>query len=265
MILKRRVALNGVQLDQVDSRIVISAVEPGDGKENISATDRASGFGQRVTSAYRSNTDIVVRFMILERGKSTTGMTNRSQVIEAVNAWAAGGGVLTTNYKTGRQINVRLVQAAAEGSLWDYSKEFALTFRAYEIPYWEDSTATSTTIGGESTTDDGMITVTGSGIAQADVTVSNESSSTVNSLTVTVGKTMTFSSLGLAEGESLIIDHVDGLVRIRIYNGTTYRSAMAKRTAGSADDFKMSPGSQAIGFSADQNCEMTVSWRNRYL
>lgn len=265
MILKRRVALNGAQLDQVDSRIAISAVEPGDGKESISAADRAGRFGQRVTSAHRSSMDIVVRFRILEHGKSVTGMTNRSQVIEAVNAWAASGGVLTTNYKPGRQLNVRLVQAIGEGSLWDYSKEFALTFRAYEIPYWEDIVPTVTTIGGESQTAGGTIVVGGSGPAQIEAALTNNSNATVNSVTLTAGKEMAFSNLGLAAGETLAVGHVNGLLVIRIYNGSTHRSAMSKRTAGSANDFLVLPGTQYIGYIADQDCGMVVNWRNRYL
>jgi len=266
MILKRRVALNNVQLDQVDSRIAISAVEPGDGKENISATDRAGGFGQRVTAAHRSYVDVVVRFRILERGKSTAGMTSRAQVIEAVNGWAAAGGVLTTNYKTGRQLNVRLVQPIGEGSLWDYTKEFALTFRAYEIPYWEDATPTVSTIGGESATAGGTIAIGGSGPAQVEAALTNKSSDTVNSVTLTVGgSNMVFSSLGLAAGETLAVGHVNGVLVIRIYNGTTHRSAMTKRTADSSDDFLVMPGTRYIGYIADQNCEMVVNWRNRYL
>lgn len=266
MILKRRVALNGNQLDQVDSRIVISAVEPGDGKESISATDRAGGFGQRVTSTHRSSVDLVVRFKILERGKSTAGMTNRASVLEKVNAWAAPGGVLTTNYKTGRQLNVKLVQAPGEGSLWDYTKEYQIVFRAYAIPYWEDSGITTAIVTGENAMEITEVTVGGSAPAQAEVIFSNGSGSTINSMVLNTGASaMAFSSLGLADGEDLVIDHYNNLLRIRILNDTIYRSVMDKRTTDSADDLIMTPGSQYCGYNAASGCSMTVSWRSRYL
>ena len=264
MQLKRRVALNGVWLDSVDNRIVVSGIEPADGRENISAVDAASGYGQRITGHRRSTLDMVVRFSIFENGKSVTGMQNRAEVLEKVNAWASPGGLLTVNYKPGRQLRVVLAQAPGEGSLWDYTKEFQITFRAYAIPYWEDSAPDSTKVGSDGTSGSKSVLFGGSADTQTDVELKNMGSSTANAVTVTVdGKTMTFSSLGLVAGESLIIDHVDGLVRIRIKNGSTYRSAMDKRSG--ANDLIASPGSRACSYTADQNCRMTVNWRSRYL
>ena len=97
MKLTRRVALNGKQLDTVDDRIVISSVEPGDGRENITAVDAASGYGQRVTGNRRSTLDMVVKFRIQEHGRNKDGLQSRAEVLEKVNAWAAAGGVLTVD------------------------------------------------------------------------------------------------------------------------------------------------------------------------
>jgi len=264
MILKRRVALNGNWLDEVDSRICISSVEPGDGKENISAVDAAAGYGQRITGNRRSMLDMVVKFRMLEHGRDVTGLQERSQLLEDINAWAAEGGVLTVNYKPGRQLNVILVQAPGEGSLWDYTKEFTMTFRAYAIPYWEDATAQSETIEAGATGDT-LITIGGSAKAQCDVTVENTSQNTIDNLTVTIGScSMTFSDLDLATGETLYIDHVDGLLRIRIEStGGDWRSAMASRSG--SNDFLVAPGITGVEYSADYACETTVSWRARYL
>ena len=78
MILKRRVALNGVWLDEVDSRIAVSSVEPGDGRENISAVDAAAGYGSRITGERRQTVDMTVKFRIHEKGRSEAGMQARS-------------------------------------------------------------------------------------------------------------------------------------------------------------------------------------------
>jgi len=268
MQLKRRVALGGVQLDEVDSRIVISSVEPGDGKENFTAVDAAAGFGQRVTGYRRQTVDMVVKFRIHERGKTTSAQQERAEVLEKVNAWAAPGGVLTVNYKPGRRLNVVLVQAPGEGSLWDYTKEFQMTFRAYAIPYWEQETAQTAAFGGNTAGGSGNITVEGSAETQVNVELANTSGMAINNATVTVGgKTMSFTGIGLGANEALVIDHTDeGLLRIRIRSaGGTYRSAMALRSVSSADDFRTKPGTYGASYSAQRACRMTVSWRARYL
>lgn len=268
MQLTRRVALNGQQLDAVDSRIVISSVEPQDGRENITAADTAAGFGQRITGRRRSTLDIIVKFRILEKGHSVAGETNRALVLEKVNAWAAAGGVLTTNYKAGRQLNVVLAQAPGEGSLWDYTKEFTMTFRAYAIPYWEQENANSIVIGGSAATGSGTAAIDGSAKTQVNAQLYNNSGKEINTATVKVGSnTMEFSALALAGGETLVIDHTgDGLVRIRIRSTSGgYRSAMAARSTSSANDFMVSPGNTACSFTAQRACRLTVSWRARYL
>ena len=266
MILKRRVSLNNVWLDEIDDRITISDIECSDGRENISATDTAAGFGQRVTMSRRNTLDVVVKFRMFERGRSVNGLKERSKLLEKINEWAAPGGILRTNYKTGRRLNVILAQAPGEGSLWDYTKEFQMTFRAYTIPYWEDNSASSESFGGNSSSASTTITVGGSAPTQFNVELANTSGQNIDAATVTVnGNTMTFSSLGLGGNETLVIDHSNGLVRIRIRNAAgTHRNVMSKRAG--ANDFTAKPGDVACSFSGTKRaCKMTVSWRSRYL
>lgn len=267
MQLVRRVALDGVYLDDVDSRICISSVEMADAKETINAVDSAARNGQRITAQRRSNVDIVIKFRMLEHGKTVAGEQARAELLEAINAWAALGGYLTTNYKPDRRIYVILAQAPGEGSLWDYTKEFQLTFRAYGIPYWEQGAARTVSFGGTATTGVGSAAVEGSANTQLSVELKNTSGMPITTATITAGGTMTFTGLGLAAGETLVIDHTEtGLVRIRIRSSAgVYRSAMAARTASSADDFVAGPGACACSFTAQRACRMTVSWRARYL
>lgn len=270
MIRARRVALNNVQLDQANSAIVIRSIELQDSKDSISAASSAAGFGQRITGSRRDTVDVVVKFAI---DIKKTSLANRATALEAVNAWAArasisrGGAWLTVNYRSGRRIRVVLAQAPGEGNLWDWTKEFTITFRAYYIPYWEDAAESTGTIG-SGTSGSANITVAGSAPAQVNVTVNNTSGGTVDAVSVAVGeKTMAFTSLALANGEKLIIDHtINGFVRIRIQaSGGTYRSAMAARTTASADDLTAMPGTVACSFTAGASCSVSASWRNRYL
>ncbi len=268
MILARRVALDGVYLDDLDSRIVISSVETADGKDNITAVDMATGYGQRITGERRSTLDIVIKFRIHNYGRSAAGMQARAEVLEKVNAWAALGGYLTVNFKPDRRVHVVLAQAPGEGSLWTFDKEFQMTFRAYGIPYWEQETARTISFGGSGTSGSGTATIEGSVKTQADVILSNTSGMTINAASVNVGGyAMTFASLGLGANEALVIDHTaEGLVRIRIRSaGGSYRSVMGCRSPESTNDFMAAPGARGCAYSAQRACSMTVSWRARYL
>ena len=267
MKLQRRVKLGDVWLDEVDDRIVISSVEPADGRENISATETAAGFGQRVTRKKRTTLDLVIKFRMLEHGRNVTGLMERSQLLEKINAWAAPGGVLKLNYRPGRRLNVILVQAPGEGSLWDYTKEFQMTFRAYTIPYWEDNSATSEAIGGNVNKKSKAITIEGSAPTQCNVELENKSGAKIDRVKKVYvgGNEMVFSSgIALMGNETLVIDHRDGLVRCRIRDsGGSYRNVMKYRTG--ANDFTVEPGSVTCGYETDRACLMTVSWRSRYL
>jgi len=267
MQMTRRVALNGVWLDNVDSRIVISSIEPGDGKENIAATDSAARYGQRVTQNRRSTLDVVVKFMMLEHGHSVNGLQARAELLEKVNEWASAGGVMTINYKPGRRLNVILVQAPGEGSLWNYTKEFSIVFRAYAVPYWEDTEDMKVMIQNTSSY---TVSVGVSGSAPTPILVAfkNTSGSTSDTFSVSAGgKTISFSSLGLASGETLTINEgTNGLFQAYITStGGVNRSAMSKRTAESADDLVVNPGTVSVSVTSQRVGTLTVSHRGRYL
>ena len=268
MICARRVALDGVELDQANSAIVIRGIESGDGKENFGAVSTAGGCGQRVTNHHRDTMDIVVRFAILIRKNNLAG---RAEALENVNTWAARaahGAWLTVNYKTNRRAWVTLVQAPGEGSLWEFNKEFSITFRAYEVPYWQEAEATEVSEIEAGTSGTGYVTSPGNADTVADVEMTNEGSATVDGLTVTVdGNSLVFDDLGLAVGETLVIDHADnGLLRIRILDSEEqYRSAMSARLPESADDLYCRSGTRYVSFEADYACSMTVSCKGRFL
>lgn len=73
MILSRRIALGGVQLDQVDGSIIIQSIDEAAGKETISAVNRGSGNGQRITGRRRDTLDVTVRFSINKRTDNLSG------------------------------------------------------------------------------------------------------------------------------------------------------------------------------------------------
>ena len=264
MILSRRAALGGVQLDSVDDTIVIQGIEETAGRDAISAVNFGSRSGQRVTGRRRETLDITIHFGV---DLPKTDMAGREAVIEAVNTWARAGGTLTLAHKEGRQLAVVLAQPASVGDVRSWNGDYTLVFRAYAVPFWENSTATSAEATGAAVS----VTIPGNVETQADVTVENTGSSTVDALTITMisggtSRAMVFSSLGLAAGERLVLNHSNGLLRIRIRaTGGTYRTVMAKRSAESADDFVVNPGTAQCQLPISGSYKLTVSARGRWL
>lgn len=264
MILHRRVALDGVQLDQVDNRIIIQGIEPAAGKDQLTTISLAGGAGSRVTSEHRDSLDIAVRFTINEKSYRPQA---RAEVFEKVMKWAANGGWLTVNYKPDRRIRVIAAQLPAEGDLHKRS-EFVITFRAYGVPYWQQAEASSLRLNGVSSVSRSF-GVDGSRQTVMDITFKNTSGSTCNTLTITCGgSSLSFSDLGLAHNETLVIDHNDTgrqcLQRIRILNaaGTSYRSAMSKRSG--SDDLFVNPGVNNVVLSAQRSGTLLISCAGRF-
>lgn len=260
MILKRRVALGGEQLDELDERIIITGVDEAAGKDTISGTAAAIGNGQRITARRRDTLDVSVRFALKIKNND---MKARSQLLEKVNAWAANGGWLTLNYRPGRRLRVVLAQAPGEGDLFNWANEFTMVFRAYSVPFWTNTAETSVSSGTKAS-GSMVLDVPGNTNSVANVTVANKSGKTINKVTLTVnGYKMVFDSLALGGSASLVIDHVqtDSIFYFRAMVGST--SVMAKRTG--ANDFIVKPGKNNISFSADRAVNVTVSAGGRYL
>lgn len=271
MQLRHRAAINDIQLDELDNRIIVQGIDVDGGKTSLTAVSLYGRDGQRVTREQRDSIDVTVQFGLLIR---KSDMEARSSLLEAVNTWASaaslanGGAWLTVNYKPGRRIRVILTNPAEEGDLKDWTNIFNLTFRAYGVPYWVEAEPGARIVSPISSAWSGVLNVTGSARTAADVELKNESGALINTATVRIGNSeIGFTDLGLGASERLIIDHdANGYLRIRILSPMgIYRSAMAMRTGGSADDLYAMPGAQTAAVSAQRAVTMTATATGRYL
>ena len=268
MQLKHRVALDGVQLDEVDYRIMIQKIETGDGKENINTVSLMGGSGSRVTNIHRDSLDVTVKFTIRLR---KTEMAAREEILEKVNAWAFAGGWLTTNYKGNRKIRVFRAQAAGAGDPWNWTKEYAIVFRACGVPYWQEEEPNSVQKLSVSSANL-VVGVNGSEKTVLEAEFKNTSGSSCSTFSIGTSDgsaSLSFTDLGLANGETLVIDHDDNgkrcNLRLRIRSaGGVYRSVMNKRAAASSDDLVVSPGTRTVQFTAQRTGTITVRCRGRF-
>lgn len=263
MKLSRRVALGGVQMDGLDVSVVIRGMDPGTAKKNVQTVSLMGGAGSRVTGKHYESIEASVTYAIMIPKKR---LAERRAVFDKVNAWALAGGWLEMNCMAGRHLYVEDVTVPASGDLGDWDSEFTITFHGYGVPFWQDVTETEAEIA-ESDEGAGTITVPGMTETVCDAEITNEGSSTIDTMAVSVGDSVfSFAGLGLAAGEKLKISHAeDGTLKIMIYTGTLYsRSAMDKRTGGSADDLYAKPGENAITITGG-TVSATVSCCGRYL
>lgn len=262
MITSRRIAIGGAQMDAVDESIVIRSIQAKGGKDTIStATPYGRPGGQRITGQHRDTLDLQVSFAI--RMKKSRA-AERSQILEKITAWAyaaADGAWITTNQKPGRRLWARVAQWPEEGDMRQWTNEYTLVFRAYEIPWWQNTQATTWTRSGASS---GSIsaTIPGSAKTVLDITFTNTSGSACDSITINTGAAkVTFSGLGLASGAAFTFGH-DSKGRITARAGGS--SCLAKMATGSNDDLIIEPGARTITFSASVAGTFVASCYGRY-
>ena len=168
-----------------------------------------------------------------------TELILRRSVFEAVTKWAMQTGWLTVNYAPGRRMYVDKTILKDPGDLRSWTDEYTITFRAYNVPFWQDvkpaEVVKSSYSGGNLS-----MYVPGAFRTVADVEFTNTSGSTLDTFSIGVGgNTISLSNLGIANNGTLKITHgTDG--RLKIMAGSA--SAYSKRSAGSADDLYCDPG-----------------------
>ena len=257
MILTKRVALGGQQLDELHDAIVIRSIDPGVPRENISAVDRMGGSGQRITGSHWETLDVSITYAI---DIPKMQMAERRAVFDLVNTWANRKGWLTVNWLENRRMYVDKVILPGSGDLWEWTNEFTIVFRAYNVPFWTDEAPAQVT-GGIASSGRVVIPVGGNTGSVLDVSFRNRSNMTINNFWVQAnGNRITLSNLGLGGSSTLNIHHgTDGLLRIEVDGSSVY-----EKYSG-ADDLYVNPGSVAVDYAADRAGTLTVTNYGRWI
>ena len=261
MRLMRRAALNGVQLDEIDNRILIQKIEPASGKDQFNAVSLWDRPGNRVNKKHRDYVDVTVTFSM---DIKKNAFTERSEVFEKVMSWAMGGGWLTLSQKPERKIRVIAAQLPAEGDPLEWTNRYSITFRAYGVPYWQQEAASQLQVRGVSSLSR-QFGVAGNVRSVMDVNFTNTSGGTINSFSISCGgSSISLTGLGLGNGETLTIDHPDdgekSWLRIRIGG----RSVLGCRSAGSSNDLYVNPGVITASMSAGGSGTLLLSCNGRF-
>lgn len=259
MILSRRVALKGEQLDEIDEAIVIRSVDTGMSRNTAQSVNRMGGFGQRITGDHWETLDVNVAFAINVPKRE---LARRKEIFDRVITWANRQGRLTVNYMEGRHLWVDRTEFPSPGDLWDWTGEYTLTFRAYNVPFWEDVAATEVRaelVSGNNITR--QIEVPGNVGTTLDVIVRNRSGVAIPTFTVSAGKSeIGFSNLNLGGSETLQITHgTDGLLRAKVGSRDVYG------TMTGSDDLYVDPGTVTVRAKVPRAVDLTVRTWGRWI
>lgn len=259
MILSRRVALGGVQLDEIHDAVVIRGVDTGVPHETVSAVNRMGGAGQRMTAQHWETLEVAVTYAI---DVSMRQMELRREIFDAVNSWALRGGWLTTTSQPGKRVWVEKVVVPGPGDLRDWTNDYTITFRAYGVPFWQEEVPTPLVIGSVARGNLNM-EVKGNVRTVADMTARNISGQVINQMTLGIGdSSFTLSGIALGGAESLVISHTEnGLLQIRAGNRDVYHL----RTPESSDDLYVDPGIRMVRIEIPRAVQLTVRAAGRFV
>ena len=257
MILSRRAALNGVQLDELYGRIVIRGIELGAPEESVEAVGLLGGSGQRILRIHENTLTVVVKWAM---DVPKNDMITRRRIYEDVCRWARQKGWLTVSYMPELRLYVDTVRFSG-AELFNWTDEYEITFTAYSVPFWQDIIPASVTKTSVSSSTFNML-IPGQYKTVADAEFTNTSGSSIATFSMTVGgSTIALTGLTLANNKKLSIYHEDnGILRIKA-DGT---SVYDKRSAASADDLYAEPGTAAVSMTAGGAGTLKVSVRGRY-
>ena len=265
MILSRRVALGGVYLDELHESIVIRSVVPGAAQKKTQSVSRMHGAGNRITAETWDPLQTEVTFGI---DVPKTELALRREIYDAVTAWALRRGGLTTNEMPNRQMYVDRIAMPAGSDMRDWTKDFTITFTAYNVPFWQGNQVGAVS-GGGAASGSVRISLDGNESSVLNFTFDNTSGRQINDLTViTNSGKLVLQDILLAGNQSVVVDHgTDGILRVMKRTtgaGTTTTSIMNCVHYTSSDDLYILPGDSTVSFTATRAGRLSINCRGRY-
>lgn len=247
--------LGSKSLNGIDSKIFIEDI-----RETVQFkfdTEKVPRMGLKLLGGIlHESLEITLRVLIKERNRM-----RRQVVINAINAWAANGGWLTTNIRPSQRIHVVYTQKPSTEALkWSDSIEIAFT--AIDMPYWEDIYPVQEQLeSGVSGSAD--LIPRGTRKCYLEANVLNSGNAQIDAFAINAnGESISFSGLGLAQGKTMRMYYDDAYYLHAEIDGN---SVLEKRTAESADDLLLNPNdANTITYAASGACTVTLIARGLY-
>lgn len=253
MISRYEAYMDGIPLSTLHPNILIRDIKHGTASKQRQTQEIANRSGLMVLGSKFGQKTVEIEFDL-----RIYDTRERQVVIQKIQQWA-NGEILETSDREGQRLHVSCDDYPVIESVLGWTDTLAITFTAYDQPFWQNKTPSVVTLVGDD--EDGVLFVPGNaGEAYAEVEVTP--SQTIDDLTVTVGDT------------SITLDdlNTDAVIKIGydekgiqyIKAGTT--SILSKRTANSSDDLIAICGKKnAVAVEADHSVTAKFSVRGLWL
>lgn len=215
--------LDNIPMHDLDPSIYILDIKESAPSSSISTAQYRKPYGSIVLERRRDSLSVTISFEIHEYDPA-----RRKDVMQKIHAWARNGGALSISDRPAQVLMVELDTPPVVESARKWTDSISITFTAYAFPYWMD--AVPLVFDG-----DGKYFIPGTAnVAPVNAEIVDCS----EDLSVTVGDT-TIVLNGLREGCTVKIGHDEDFHLVITEDDN---SALAKRTAKSADDLIAVPG-----------------------
>lgn len=279
------VTIGSVALSTLSDKIYIRDIIEEPYEEEIFKASKAYYAGQRVSKKVRRALSVRVVFVVRERNPQ-----KRAEIFDSIASWAESDRTLYVNYRTitrvtesgytyteGRRLSrVVVTEPPAINSANKWTQDVAITFTAFDVPYWEDESKYGYSFAANTLDIFSRYLYSGNiynrGTEESPVTmrITNDSSSQLQSMNIRCGKSwFYFENLDIDPGAGLEIDYDsdNGILKIleRRSDGLLGVNKMPCRTAESQDDLMISPGAVSVQVSANVAVSGYFYCRGRYL
>lgn len=279
------VTIGSVALSTLSDKIYIRDIIEEPYEEEIFKASKAYYAGQRVSKKVRRALSVRVVFVVRERNPQ-----KRAEIFDSIASWAESDRTLYVNYRTitrvtesgytyteGRRLSrVVVTEPPAITSANKWTQDVAITFTAFDVPYWEDESKYMYSFSANTLDIFSRYQYSGNiynrGTAESPVTmrITNDSSSQLQSMNIRCGNSwFYFENLDIDPGAGLEIDYDSdsGILQIleRRSDGLLGANKMPCRTAESQDDLMISPGAVSVQVSANVAVSGYFYCRGRYL
>lgn len=258
MITDCTVALNGISLHTIDTRIITQRIAESQPSINIASIAAAGRTGIIITGKERQYIDVSVEFSV----KGRLDYAARAQVIARVNEWAANGGTLTVNYRPGQRLRVACWQLPEIGYVREWLTNYVVVFRTLAVPYWEDSEEVSASVSALANNMSGIELQVG-GTERTPLSMRIVPRARLTSVLIRVGgQKINLSGMSISSGSTVTIEEDENGIYQIANNG---KSLHAYRTADSSDVLMLNTGGNIIYITPDAASSVTASARGRWV
>lgn len=206
-----RISVGGVHMDTLDDNLCILDIQHSGLQRDIRTQTAANLGGMIVSNTYDGSSKVTVTFEL-----HIYDIAKRNAACQKIAEWAAKGGTLTTNDRSGQYLaNVVCDKFPSIESARNWTDPLTVSFVSTVMPYWLSSGLKTRTIRGKNASS--TLTMDGN-VGSSLVTVTVVANERFTTLQLTCGSTMLkLTGLDVPVGKAVTVNYVNSrYLQIRI-------------------------------------------------